>query len=107
MESSEPAARSRFDPRLILLAPEDNCVAVAGSLAAGEHVLIDCVDVVIEKSIGIGHKLARRAIAPGEKVFKYGAVIGSATQPILRGAHIHLHNLASDYIPTYTLPAAT
>jgi len=107
MESSEPAAQSRFDPRVILLAPQDNCVAVAASLAAGEHVLIDGADVLIDKPVGIGHKLARRSIAPGEKILKYGAVIGSATQPIARGAHIHLHNLASDYIPTYTLPAAT
>jgi hypothetical protein len=94
-----------FDLRLILLAPQDNCVAVAASLAAGEHVLIDGVEVVIDQAIGIGHKLARREIAPGEKILKYGAIIGSATQPIARGAHIHLHNLASDYIPTYTLPA--
>jgi hypothetical protein len=34
-------------------------------------------------------------------------VIGSATAPIRRGEHVHLHNLASDYIATYTLPAAT
>jgi altronate dehydratase small subunit len=93
-----------FDPRVILLAPRDNCVAVAASLAAGERLLIDGVEIVIGQSVGIGHKLARCDIAPGEKILKYGAVIGSATQPIARGAHVHLHNLASDYIPTYTLP---
>jgi altronate dehydratase small subunit len=93
-----------FDPRLLLLAPQDNCVAAAASLTPGEHVLIDGADVVIGQPIGIGHKLARRAIAQGEKGLKYGAVIGSATQPMARGEHIHLHNLASDYIPTYTLP---
>ncbi len=94
-----------FDPRVILLAPRDNCVAVAASLAAGEHLLIDGIEVVIGQPVGIGHKLARRDIVTGEKILKYGAVIGSATQAIARGAHIHLHNLASDYIPTYILPA--
>ncbi len=42
-----------------------------------------------------GHKFALRAIAEGEKVLKYGAVIGVATQPIARGAHIHTHNMRS------------
>jgi altronate dehydratase small subunit len=95
-----------FDPRVILLAPQDNCVAVAATLAAGTRLLIDGAMVLVEGGIGIGHKLARRDIAAGEKVLKYGAIIGSATQPIARGAHIHLHNLASDYLPTYTLPPA-
>jgi altronate dehydratase small subunit len=95
-----------FDSRVLLLAPEDNCVAVAATLAAGTRLLIDGALMVIEAEIGIGHKLARRDIAAGEKILKYGAIIGSATQPIARGAHIHLHNLASDYLPTYTLPPA-
>jgi len=95
-----------FDSRVILLAPQDNCVAVAATLAAGTRLLIDGTIVLIERDIGIGHKLARREIARGEKILKYGAIIGSATQPIARGAHIHLHNLVSDYLPTYTLPPA-
>jgi hypothetical protein len=39
----------------------------------------------------------------GEKVYKCGVPIGSAKQNIRSGAHIHLHNLKSDYISTYTL----
>jgi hypothetical protein len=106
MGSSEASIAPRFDARVILLAPDDNCVAVAASLPAGTCLLIDGALVRIDRDIGIGHKLARRDIAPGEKVLKYGAIIGSATSAIPRGAHIHLHNLASDYIPTYTLPPA-
>ncbi len=82
-------------------------MAVAASLQAGTRLVIDGMEVVIPVAIGIGHKVARRDIATGEKILKYGAIIGSATQPIARGAHIHLHNLASDYIPTYTLPAGS
>ncbi len=104
MGSSEPVAGLRFDPRVILLAPQDNCVAVAATLQAGTRLLIDGVEVAVE--IGIGHKLARRDIALGEKILKYGAIIGSASRPIARGEHVHLHNLVSDYIPTYTLPAS-
>ena len=42
-----------------------------------------------------------RPIAAGEKVFKYGAPIGSATQPIAPGDYVHTRNLKSDYLPTY------
>ena len=94
------------DPRLLLLAPEDNCLAVAASLDAGAVLLIDGARVTLAVPVGIGHKLARRDIAVDEKILKYGAVIGHATVPIGRGDHIHLHNLASDYIATYVLPAA-
>lgn len=91
------------DPRLVLLAPEDNCVVVAQSLQRGEPVTIDGEKVDVKKAVGVGHKLARRPIARGEKVLKYGAVIGTASAPIARGEHVHTHNLESDYLPTYTL----
>jgi altronate dehydratase small subunit len=93
------------DPRLVLLAPEDNCVVVAQALRAGDHVIIDGRSVAVAKAIGVGHKLARHAIARGEKVLKYGAIIGTASAPIARGEHVHTHNLQSDYLPTYTLEA--
>ena len=46
--------------------------------------------------ISRGHKIALRDIAANEAVIKFGVRIGHATQPIKRGAWIHLHNLASD-----------
>ena len=91
------------DRRLVLLAPDDNCVVVAQALHAGDRVSIDDESVAVAKSIGVGHKLARRAIARGEKVIKYGAIIGTASAAIARGEHVHTHNLESDYLPTYTL----
>jgi hypothetical protein len=36
-------------------------------------------------------------------VYKCGVPIGSAKETIRAGSHIHLHNLKSDYIATYTL----
>ena len=93
------------DRRLVLLAPDDNCVVVAQALHAGDRVTIDGESLAVAGAIGVGHKLARRAIARGEKVLKYGAIIGTASAPIARGEHIHTHNLQSDYLPTYTLEA--
>lgn len=40
-----------------------------------------------------GHKVACRAILPGQPVHRYGQIIGFATQPIYPGDHVHTHNL--------------
>lgn len=92
-----------MDRRLVLLAPEDNCVVVARELPVGENVEIDGVHLVVGPAMTIGHKLARCAVSEGEKVIKYGAIIGHATAAIAAGEHIHTHNLDSDYMPTFTL----
>lgn len=88
---------------LLLMSPEDNCLIARTALASGDVVAIDGQSVTLAQDIHIGHKVARRALAVGDKVLRYGALIGSITAPVAIGAHIHTHNLASDYIPTFTL----
>jgi len=92
----------RTDARLLLLSPDDNCLIAAARLAAGETVEIDGERVTLAQTVDLGHKLARRALAKDEKVLRYGAPIGHVTQAVARGAHLHTHNLESDYLPTYT-----
>ena len=46
-------------------------------------------------SVKLGHKIALKEIDKGEYVFKYGHIIGKATQDIKQGEWIHTHNLAS------------
>ncbi|HEU4817163.1 UxaA family hydrolase [Janthinobacterium sp.] len=88
---------------LLLMSPEDNCLIARTALASGDVVAIDGLPVTLAQDIQIGHKVARRALAVGDKVLRYGALIGSITAPVAIGEHIHTHNLASDYIPTFTL----
>lgn len=88
---------------LLLMSPEDNCLIARTALASGDVVAIDGQSVTLAQDIQIGHKVARRALAVGDKVLRYGALIGSITAPVAIGEHIHTHNLASDYIPTFTL----
>jgi len=90
------------DPRLLLLSPDDNCLIAAARLAAGETVAIDGERVTLATTVELGHKLARRALAKDDKVLRYGAPIGHVTEDVARGAHLHTHNLESDYLPTYT-----
>ena len=94
------------DPRLLLLHEDDNVFVLRAAIKEGETIRVSGTPITIEKRIGMGHKLARRAIAQGEKVLKYGAPIGSASCPIAVGAHVHLSNLKSDYTPTHSLEAA-
>jgi hypothetical protein len=89
--------------RLLLMSPEDNCMIARTQLAAGLLVEIDGQPVTLPEAIQLGHKVARHALQLGDKVLRYGAPIGTITAPVPAGGHIHTHNLASDYIPTYTL----
>jgi altronate dehydratase len=91
------------DPRLILLDPRDNVLVARTRLKAGEAVETGAGAAVIDHDIALAHKIARRAIAAGEKVLKYGAPIGVATLAIAAGCHVHVHNMKSDYTPTYHL----
>lgn len=87
----------------IRLFPSDNILVLARSLDAGDEVLIEGSPHVLKESLGLGHKIAAKKIAIGEKILKYGAPIGSATAEIQPGEHVHLHNMKSDYLPTFTL----
>ena len=94
------------DPRLILLDPRDNVLVVRRRVAAGDLLAISGGTVPASRDIPLAHKVARRAIAVGEKVLKYGAPIGTATAAIAVGEHVHVHNLKSDYTPSYVVDAA-
>ena len=50
--------------------------------------------VVAVAGIPVGHKVARRDLADGAPVHKYGQVIGWARGAISAGQHVHVHNLA-------------
>jgi len=89
-------------PIWIRLRPEDNVGVLVRTPAPGEAVEVNGETVRFDDPPGLGHKIALRRIEPGEKIIKYGAPIGSATERIETGGHVHLHNLKSDYLPTFT-----
>lgn len=80
---------------------EDNVATALGYLKRGRITLAGkgAADGSIEVSedIAFGHKFAVRDIPAGSPVVKYGAVIGTATQDIRRGMHVHLHNMKSNF----------
>jgi hypothetical protein len=91
------------DPRLLLLSAGDTVFVLRDQIAAGEAVMVEGVAVAFPHGLGLGHKIARLSVAAGDRVIKYGAPIGRASRAIAVGDHVHLHNLISDYTPTYAL----
>ena len=82
----------------LLLHTRDNCVVALMDIQKGDAIAYDGGATVAVAAIALGHKAAIDDIPQGAKVYKYGAIIGSATVAIARGDHIHTQNLASDYI---------
>jgi hypothetical protein len=87
-----------YDPRLILLDPNDNIFGVARPIRAGEMLMIDGELVQLDQQAGMGFKIAARNIEQGEHILKYGAVIGVANQHITKGQLVHVHNIESTYM---------
>ena len=78
----------------IIIHPKDTVACLLQNQHAGETVTLETGFLVLLKSdIPMGHKVALRSISKGNPVTKYGAVIGHASEDILAGEHVHLHNL--------------
>lgn len=91
------------DPRVLILAPGDNVAIAKSDIPAGTALSIMGQAVKLQKKEEVGHKFAFKAVKKGETIVKYGAPIGIATADIAPGESMHIHNVTSDYIPTYTL----
>ncbi len=78
----------------VVLNPEDDVAIAKTALSAG--AVLDDADgrLVVHADVPPGHKVARRAVAEGAPVRRYGQVIGFATAAIEAGDYVHTHNLA-------------
>jgi altronate dehydratase len=78
----------------ILLNGRDNIAIARVPLAAGQTIRFGGQEITLLDPVPMGHKVALRAIAPGETILRYGQVIGRASRAIEAGRHVHVHNLA-------------
>jgi hypothetical protein len=90
-----------MSPSAFQIAAADNVATLVDELAAPGPVAIlgglTTVTLAAREPIFRGHKIALRALAPGDAVVKFGVRIGHATRPVAPGEWVHLHNLASDH----------
>lgn len=77
-------------PKHIKIHPRDNVVVVLEDIVSGESITDN---IVSHGFVPGGQKMAVEEIARGQAVFKYGQVIGVATNTIHAGDHVHTHNL--------------
>jgi altronate dehydratase small subunit len=91
------------DDRVLILAPGDNVAIAKTDIPAGTALTVMGKSLKLAAKMEVGHKFAFIPVKKGETVTKYGAQIGVATADIAPGESMHIHNLTSDYIPTYTL----
>ncbi len=83
----------------VRLGEGDSVVVLTREVARGEELRGPGGERwIVGAPLTMGHKLAARAIAPGETVLKYGFPIGVASAPIGAGEHVHTHNLRSAHI---------
>jgi hypothetical protein len=79
--------------RAILIHPDDDVAVAVEACRAGDEVAFAGERVTARQDVPFGFKVARRPLAAGQPVRKYGEVIGLASAAIERGDVVHIHNL--------------
>lgn len=79
----------------IRLAPDDEVATVLRALGPWEELTAGDLRCAVREQIPAFHKVALRDLGAGERVRKYGAVIGVLTAPVRAGELVHVHNLKS------------
>lgn len=84
--------------KFIIMNPEDNCATSLADIPKNEIIQINGNGIKINHEIPMGHKFALKNINQGDKIIKYGQIIGVATEDINVGDWIHIHNIKSHYL---------
>jgi len=87
-------------PQLLVHDRKDNVgVVVVENLKAGTDMLCVITEdnsdfrLTVRHDVPIGHKVALADLKVGDTVTKYGQDIGKIVAPVVRGEHVHVHNL--------------
>lgn len=84
--------------KYIILNSKDNCATSLEDIPQGTQIKILEKTIVITQKIEMGHKFALSDINKGDKIIKYGEIIGIATTDIKKGEWVHTHNITSSYL---------
>lgn len=88
--------------KAIHLSDADTCVVLTGSADEGDRITYNESgaekNITARECIPMWHKIAVKPMRAGDKVYKYGAVIGVALKDIAVGEHVHTHNVRSPEI---------
>ncbi|MEK3764510.1 MULTISPECIES: UxaA family hydrolase [unclassified Solibacillus] len=81
--------------KYIVLSERDNVATALENIPIDTEVQIPTKNnlIKLKQEIQFGHKFALEDILKGDRIIKYGETIGVATCNILKGFHVHVHNL--------------
>ena len=79
------------NPKILQLQSTDNVAVAMDGLSPGDS--LDIGSAVSKDSVPAGHKVAVCDIKAKMPVYKYGQIIGYASQDIQAGQHVHDHNV--------------
>lgn len=84
----------------VVINRSDNVATAVANLAAGSNVSFfvgkDVQQIILSEDIPVGHKFAIQDIGSNQEIIKYGEVIGSSLTAIMKGHHVHVHNIQSN-----------
>ena len=83
-------------PDAMIVSARDTVAVALRDLAQGAVISVGGEAVTLREPVPRGHKIALVGHRKGDAVIKYGAPIGHVTGPVEPGAHVHLHNLATN-----------
>ncbi|MHC4118147.1 MAG: UxaA family hydrolase [Planctomycetota bacterium] len=86
--------RKNLTDYALILSEKDNVATALVDLPAGDYA-VGSGAINVPDDIRAGFKVALSDIHKGELVYKYGYVIGLATEDIEKGDCVHVHNLIS------------
>lgn len=80
---------------ILKISEQDNVATCLRKVMAGDIFDFENTQLTAKEDIPQYHKIALTHIPQHKPVLKYGQVIGLATQEILQGEHVHIHNIES------------
>lgn len=85
-----------IDDRALVLDGEDTVATALEDLEADASLSHDDRTIELSEDVPFGHKVALEPIPAGDPIYKYGAVIATATEAIEPGDWVHTHNCESN-----------
>ncbi|MFH5800721.1 UxaA family hydrolase [Haladaptatus sp. CMAA 1911] len=84
-----------IDDAALVMDQRDSVATALEDLETGRTLSDGKRDVTLSDEVPFGHKFALEPIDRGDEIFKYGAVIGRATDDVPSGTWVHTHNCES------------
>lgn len=85
-----------METKYLKINPADNVAVAIVDLPAGEQIIVDDVNIVLNQAVPAGHKFALKDFAQGEDVIKYGYPIGHTAVAACQGDWMNEDNIKTN-----------